>query len=242
MALFPWRGLATRLTCAFGVLFAGGVSLAASEAGKDGDAYARLSGDVMAEALIVDQTLFADEAPAFRAPPWLAAGRVASGGEGGASASASWVLLNDELGAADRFAGTGSGLEVRLAFRRPSGWGTSIAISTVDRGVYSSVDDRPVSIERYLFGANCTPARPGRWRLSPGVGLAWNVFDVHGADPALDIEGAGGYAELRALGSLGRRSWLEASGRAIYWHGKDGLGGSGAELSLSLGIGLRLRF
>jgi hypothetical protein len=214
----------------------GRAALAASGLGEASDAYERLAGEVLAEAL------FADHAPAFRPPPWLGQNAASNERYGRTSASASWVLLSDEFGAADRFAGTGSGVEVRLGLRRPSGWGGSLAFSTVDRGVYSVVDDRPVRVERYLLGASRAPARPGRWSLSPGAGVAWNVFDVDGADPALDIEGTGGYAELRLLGRLGRRGRLEASGRAIYWRGKDGLGGSGAELSLVLGVGIGVRF
>jgi hypothetical protein len=235
------RARATLLPCALGVILSGSASFAASgdgEAGDVGDVYTRLSGEVLAEAL------FVDAAPAFRAPPWLGPGpgAVGRGGEGLMSASASWVLLSDELGAADRFAGTGSGVEVRLDLRRPSGWGGSLAFLTVDRGVWSAVDDRPVSVERYLLGASRAPALPRRWSFSGGAGLAWNVFDVDGAAAALDIEGAGGYAELRAVGLMGRRCRLEASGRAIYWRGKDGLGGSGAELSLVLGVGIGVRF
>ncbi|MHC4249031.1 MAG: hypothetical protein ACYS9X_07880 [Planctomycetota bacterium] len=227
---------ATRLACALGVLLSARAALAASGGGEASDAYERLAGEVLAEAL------FADRAPAFRPPPWLEQNPAPNGRDGGTSASASWILLSDEFGAADRFAGTGSGVEVRLDLRRPSGWGGSLAFSTVERGVYSVVDDRPVRVERYLLGAIRAPARPGRWSLSGGAGIAWNAFDIDGAPPALDIEGAGGYAELLVVGLLGRRCRLEASGRAIYWRGKDGLGGSGAELSLVLGVGIGVRF
>jgi len=218
------------------ILFSGGASLAASEAESDGGAYARISGD------IVEEALFAEKAPALLAPPWLGPLRIAFKGESGVYAHASWVLLNDEVGAGDRFAGTGSGMEVRFDLRRSSGWGASLAFSQVDRGVYSAVDDRDVIVERYMLGLNRAPGGGRRWGLSPGAGVAWNVFDIQGDDSSLDIEGAGGYVELRAVGRLGRRGRLEAGGRAIYWRGEDGLGGSGDELSLVLNLGLGLRF
>lgn len=222
--------------CSIGICLAGSVTLAATPPQEDRDAYARLSGAILSDAL------FVDEAPAFRAPPWLAGRRVATEREREVYVSAGSVLLSDELGAADRFVGTGSGVEVRIDVARPSGWGASFAFVSVDRGVYSTADDRGVSVERYLIGVSRSPARGRRWSLLPGAGLAWNVFDIHGGDPALDIEGAGGYVELRAVGRLGRRCRLEAGGRAIYWRGKDGLGGSGEELSIVLGVGLALRF
>jgi len=227
---------AASLTCVLCILLSGGASLAASDSEKSGDAYARISGDIVAEAL------FAKEAPTLQSPPWLGPLRLALKGESGVYAHASWVLLSDELGAGDRFAGTGSGMEVRFDLRRSSGWGASFAFSRVDRGVYSAVDDRGVSVKRYLLGASRVPAGGGRWGLSPGAGLAWNVFDIQSDDPLLDIEGAGGYVELRAVGRLGRRGRLEAGGRAIYWRGEDGLGGSGDELSLAFDLGLGLRF
>jgi len=236
LASRPPFASATRPLCALCVLLSGGASLAASDSENDGDAYARISGDIVAEAL------FAEEAPALQSPPWLGPLRTAFKGESGVYAHVNWVLLNDELGAGDRFTGTGSGIEARLDIRRSSGWGASVAFSRVDRGVYSAVDDRGVSVKRYLLGASRVPAGGRRWSLSPGAGFAWNVFDVHGDDPSLDIEGAGGYLELRAVGRVGRRGRLEAGGRAIYWRGEDGLGGSGDELSLVFDLGLGLRF
>jgi hypothetical protein len=227
---------ASPLVCAIGICCAGSAALAATPPQKDGDAYARLSGDILAEAL------FVDEAPAFLTPPWITTSRGTSEDVGGTYVSAGWVLLSDELGAADRFVGTGSGVEVRIDLTRPSGWGVTLAYMSVDRGVYSAADDRGVSVERFLLGVSRTPARDRRWGLAPGVGVAWNVFDIHGDDPALDIEGGGGYVELRAIGRIGRRFRIEAGGRAIYWRGKDGLGGSGAEVSVIVSAGLALRF
>lgn len=229
------RAPAARLTCALAFFLPASFALGAGASGDAGaeDVYERLAGKVLAEALL------AGSAQSFRTPPWLAPARER---ESRTFASANWVLLSDELGAGDRFAGSGSGVEVRLDLRRPSGWGAAIAFSTAGRGVFSVVDDRPVNVARYLLGATHTPERAGRWSLSPGAGLAWNVFDVDAADPALDIEGAGGYAELRAVGLLGKRARIEASGRAIYWRGSDGLGSSGTELSLVFGIGMGFRF
>ncbi len=232
------RAPRARLTYAIALLLPAGIALGAGAqgGGKAEDAYERLSGEVLAD------TLLAGSAQSFRAPPWLELKAPSRGRESRTFASASWVLLSDEFGAGDRFAGSGSGIEARLDLRRPSGWGAAFAFSTADRGVFSVVDDRPVSIARYLVGATRTPERAGRWSISGGAGFAWNVFDVDAADAALDIEGAGGYAELRAVGLVGKRARVEASGRAVYWRGKDGLGGSGAELSIVLGVGMGFRF
>ena len=133
---------AARPLCALCALLLGGATLAASESDKSGDAYARISGDIVAEAL------FAKEAPVLQSPPWLGPLRLALKGESGVYAHASWVLLSDEMGAGDRFAGTGSGMEIRFDLRRSSGWGASLAFSRVDRGVYSSSSAARCSMAR----------------------------------------------------------------------------------------------
>ncbi len=223
----------------FGIACLGHSICAFSAKGGEDNGYDRLSGEVLAEALI------AREPQEFYEPPGQVLLQSPSGGTGARptfSLVAGLVPISNELGASRDFAGNGSGFEVGVGVHSQSGWSWSAGWFRASEGIYSDVDRRPAAIEHYLIGVSYARVKRRGIRITPGAGLAWNRVDIESKSAVRDIEGPGGYLGLRVSLDLAARLQIGAGGKLILWRGKDGLGNTASEMSLMAGLDVCVHF
>lgn len=205
-------------------------------AGESPDALDRLSEEIIRGELLAESPEEFGEPPSVR---WT----VANGDARHLVVSAGLLLRSVEHGDAADFAGDdGSGAEVRLDLVRPDGWNVSFALSQATNDVYSAVDESSAEIDRYLLGMERSWSVGRSIALATGVGVVWNDLEIEAGDPKRDIDGFGGYIEIRMTVSFAKRFRLGFGGRALFWEGEDGFGNTGSELSTTFATELGFCF
>jgi hypothetical protein len=229
---------------AFAAVFLALAMTATAPAAETGEEdFDSLAGELLRKKLVGDQP------QEFAEPPWVGPAATepppASSGAGSSKKlflSAGMLLSSTEHGAVTEFVGSdGSGTEVRLGYGAPNRWSLSIALSQTVDGAFSQVDGTESVLNRFMLGTGRSWRLGRKMSIGAGGGLAMNILDIDDPEPNRDIEGLGGYLELR-LGLTFGSFDVGVSGRALAWQGTDGFGNKGSEFSTVIGADLGLRF